>query len=150
MLQLGGPKLLLYVDLFYLMTLFYFLFCFIPLPHYFHVSHPACPSSDTSVNPYCTKIKDDSNHTIDFWGRKGSLLMYTQNEELPDWNLYLPWSKKDFLKLPVETLLLLKETKCIMSQVFSQLLPQSNTDGTAEPRCSHHYLLPAHKITVAK
>lgn len=27
---------------------------------------------------------------------------------------------------------------------------QHNTDGTAEPRCSHHYLLPAHKITVAK
>lgn len=32
-----------------------------------------------------------------------------------------------FLKVSVETPLLLKETKCIMSQVFSQHLPQSNT-----------------------
>lgn len=79
MLQLGGLKLFLYVDLFYLIILFYFLFCFTPLPHYFHVSHPVCPSSDTPVNPYCTKRNDDSNHTIDFWGRKGNLFdVYTK------------------------------------------------------------------------
>lgn len=58
--------------------------------------------------------------------------------------------KERFLKVTVETSLLLeetlvvlKETKWIMSQVFSQHLQMVLPS-------SHHYVLPAHKITVAK
>lgn len=63
--------------------------------------------------------------------------------------IYICLSQRKILSLSRNSLLL-KETTCIMSQVFSQHLPQSNTDGSAEPCCSHHYLLPAHKNTVAK